>query len=151
MAIVDKYSDRLVAVHLKDWLVTNPEIGLDQWYKRGRFCELGVDAMLGERVWDVQGRFRLRVGPLSFDEYHSLLPGGGARGAPLGAGAEPSDGARLRRVSRGALADRRLARADRLSQGSRLAARRLTRRARRGEVRPWSCATSRRTAAARAC
>lgn len=40
--IVKKYGDRLVSVHLKDWLVTNPEIGLDKWYHRGRFCELGA-------------------------------------------------------------------------------------------------------------
>ncbi len=39
--IVAKYADRLVAVHLKDWLVTNPEIGLERWPQRGRFCELG--------------------------------------------------------------------------------------------------------------
>lgn len=40
--IVQKYGDRLVAVHLKDWLLTNPEIGLEQWFRRGRFCELGA-------------------------------------------------------------------------------------------------------------
>jgi len=39
--IVKKYAGRLVAVHLKDWLLTNPEIGLDRWPQRGRFCELG--------------------------------------------------------------------------------------------------------------
>jgi len=40
--IVEKYGDRLVAVHLKDWLVTDTETGLDQWQQRGRFCELGA-------------------------------------------------------------------------------------------------------------
>ena len=40
--IVGKYGDRLVAIHLKDWLVTNPDIGLDRWPQRGRFCELGA-------------------------------------------------------------------------------------------------------------
>ena len=40
--IVKKYGDRLVSVHLKDWLLTNPEIGLDKWFHRGRFCELGA-------------------------------------------------------------------------------------------------------------
>ena len=39
---VSKYHDRIVSVHLKDWLVTDPEIGLDRWYQRGRFCELGA-------------------------------------------------------------------------------------------------------------
>ncbi len=42
LAIVDQFADRIVAVHLKDWVVTNPEIGLNQWPKRGRFCELGA-------------------------------------------------------------------------------------------------------------
>ena len=40
--IVRRYAGRLVAVHLKDWLVTNPEVGLDKWGQRGRFCELGA-------------------------------------------------------------------------------------------------------------
>lgn len=40
--IVNKYSDRIVSMHLKDWIVTNPEIGLDAWTQRGRFCELGA-------------------------------------------------------------------------------------------------------------
>lgn len=40
--IVEKYGDRLIVLHLKDWLVTNPEIGLDRWPQRGRFCELGA-------------------------------------------------------------------------------------------------------------
>ena len=40
--IARKYADRLVAVHLKDWLVMKPEIGLDKWWDRGRFCELGA-------------------------------------------------------------------------------------------------------------
>jgi sugar phosphate isomerase/epimerase len=40
--IVRKYPDRLELIHLKDWLLTNPEIGLDQWFNRGRFCELGA-------------------------------------------------------------------------------------------------------------
>ena len=40
--IVRRYADRLIAVHVKDWLVTNPEIGLDRWPSRGRFCELGA-------------------------------------------------------------------------------------------------------------
>ena len=37
-----KYPERLASIHLKDWLVTNPEIGLKEWPRRGRFCELGA-------------------------------------------------------------------------------------------------------------
>jgi len=40
--IVRKYPERLELIHLKDWLETNPEIGLDRWPSRGRFCELGA-------------------------------------------------------------------------------------------------------------
>jgi len=40
--IVRRHGKRLVAVHLKDWLVLKPEVGLDKWWDRGRFCELGA-------------------------------------------------------------------------------------------------------------
>ena len=36
------YGDRLVAMHLKDWLVLKPQVGLERWPERGRFCELGA-------------------------------------------------------------------------------------------------------------
>lgn len=42
LQIVERYADRIVSVHLKDWLVTDPDVGLDRWPKRGRFCELGA-------------------------------------------------------------------------------------------------------------
>ena len=42
VAIVRGYPTRLVAIHLKDWLELHPEIGLDRWWERGRFCELGA-------------------------------------------------------------------------------------------------------------
>ena len=32
--------------------------------------------VLGGRVWDEQGKFRLRVGPLTFARFRELLPGG---------------------------------------------------------------------------
>jgi len=40
---------------------------------------LGSGAVLGGRVWDRQHRFRIRLGPLTLDQYESFLPGG----APL--------------------------------------------------------------------
>lgn len=40
--IVEKYGDRIISVHLKDWFVVDPDIGLDHWPQRGRFCELGA-------------------------------------------------------------------------------------------------------------
>ena len=42
VGIVRKYAARLQVVHLKDWFVIDESIGLDQWFRRGRFCELGA-------------------------------------------------------------------------------------------------------------
>lgn len=39
---------------------------------------LGRNVVVGERVWDVQSRFRVRLGPLTFAQYLRLLPDGGA-------------------------------------------------------------------------
>jgi type VI secretion system protein ImpH len=40
----------------------------------GEFGSLGVNAVAGERTWDVQSRFRLRLGPLSYPQFEDLLP-----------------------------------------------------------------------------
>ncbi len=37
---------------------------------------LGRTAVLGEQSWDIESKFRLRVGPLSFEEYRRFLPSG---------------------------------------------------------------------------
>lgn len=42
LEIVRRYPDRLTSMHVKDWLVLKPEVGLDRWPERGRFCELGA-------------------------------------------------------------------------------------------------------------
>ncbi len=41
------------------------------------FCQLGVDAVLGSRVWDVQSSFRIRMGPLSYAQFAAFMPEGG--------------------------------------------------------------------------
>jgi type VI secretion system protein ImpH len=43
---------------------------------RGGHAQLGIDALLGERVWDLEGSFRLEVGPLSYAAFQRLMPGG---------------------------------------------------------------------------
>jgi type VI secretion system protein ImpH len=35
-----------------------------------------MDVIVGERVWDVQSKFRLRVGPLTYPQFRRLMPGG---------------------------------------------------------------------------
>ena len=42
----------------------------------GSGSQLGVGAVIGERVWDRQHKFRLHFGPLSLAEYEALLPSG---------------------------------------------------------------------------
>ena len=42
----------------------------------GRNNEVGESLIVGERVWDVQGSFRLRVGPLKYDQFRRYLPDG---------------------------------------------------------------------------
>jgi type VI secretion system protein ImpH len=39
---------------------------------------LGVNALAGDRVWEVQSKFRLRVGPLTYAQFRALMPNGGA-------------------------------------------------------------------------
>ena len=38
--ILEHYYDRIITVHVKDWVQTNP--GAAQWYEQGYFCELGA-------------------------------------------------------------------------------------------------------------
>ncbi|MBI2732818.1 MAG: type VI secretion system baseplate subunit TssG [Aquabacterium sp.] len=47
----------------------------------GRNTALGQRAVLGKRVWDRQSNFRLRIGPLSYEQYQRFLPGQPARQA----------------------------------------------------------------------
>lgn len=40
--------------------------------------QLGFGAVVGDEIWDQQCRVRLRLGPLTFDQYRNFLPGGDA-------------------------------------------------------------------------
>ncbi len=35
---------------------------------------LGINTVLGERVWDIQGFFRVRIGPLTYPQFASFVP-----------------------------------------------------------------------------
>jgi type VI secretion system protein ImpH len=41
-------------------------------------CRLGVNLVIGERVWDVEGKIRIRVGPLDYEQFVEFLPYRGA-------------------------------------------------------------------------
>ncbi|MEQ8849459.1 type VI secretion system baseplate subunit TssG [Botrimarina sp.] len=53
------------------WLAVDPT---EQTRLGDRASRLGIDALIGARVWDVQSRVRLRVGPLDRDLFEALLP-----------------------------------------------------------------------------
>lgn len=42
----------------------------------GRHCRLGQDLIVGQRVWDVQSKFRLRIGPVGYDDFAQFMPSG---------------------------------------------------------------------------
>jgi type VI secretion system protein ImpH len=39
---------------------------------------LGTSVFLGERVWDVQSKFRVKVGPLRYSQFRQFMPDGDA-------------------------------------------------------------------------
>lgn len=39
-------------------------------------CSLGVNTMLGDSVWSCQHRFQVTCGPIAYDAFQALLPGG---------------------------------------------------------------------------
>ena len=41
----------------------------------GQFTQLGVDAAIGARAWDIQSRIIIHVGPLGLRAFEALLPG----------------------------------------------------------------------------
>ena len=42
----------------------------------GRNNQLGVSVIVGERIWDLQSKFRLRIGPLIWQQFRALMPNG---------------------------------------------------------------------------
>ena len=41
----------------------------------GNGARLGTDALVGRQVWDIDGTFRIVLGPLSYSDYEKFLPG----------------------------------------------------------------------------
>ena len=44
----------------------------------GLNCELGRNVIVGERVWDIEGKFRVRLGPLGIGDFRRFMPDGDA-------------------------------------------------------------------------
>jgi type VI secretion system protein ImpH len=63
------------------WLYLSPEdrsLLPSASLPHGLNTEVGVNFILGERVWDVQSKFRLRVGPLDYQQFCRFMPVGDA-------------------------------------------------------------------------
>ena len=84
-AILADYFGMAVEIHQfrGEWLPLEPH-DLTRLGEVGANNALGVDAIAGDRVWDIQGKIRITLGPLGFDQFRSFLPddrpgpGGGA-------------------------------------------------------------------------
>jgi type VI secretion system protein ImpH len=77
-AIISDWLGRPVEVEQFDgtWLELAPSerTSLPTAGRAGRFNTLGVDAAIGSRSWDLQSRIRLRIGPLTLEQFDALLP-----------------------------------------------------------------------------
>lgn len=64
-----------------EWLYLGQEdqssLPCPRW-PQGLNTQLGVRALIGERVWDVEGKFRVRLGPLSYAQFRRFVPSGDA-------------------------------------------------------------------------
>jgi len=71
--------DAVVEQFIGQWLLLAPENQSCLPSRRnvfGQNLRLGEDAVVGTCAWDVQSRFRVVLGPLTWDEFLTLLPGG---------------------------------------------------------------------------
>lgn len=56
-----------------DWLQIEPS-SMTQLAEETDTRQLGVNAIAGERIWDVEGKIRVRLGPLGLDQFREFLP-----------------------------------------------------------------------------
>jgi type VI secretion system protein ImpH len=49
--------------------------------KESMSSQVGSGAVVGDAVWDRQGRIRIRIGPIGMERYNEFLPGGSAHAA----------------------------------------------------------------------
>jgi type VI secretion system protein ImpH len=77
VAIVRDYFGAPAAIQqfVGQWLVLEPD---DRSRLGARNSRLGVDLVCGDRVWNNQSRFRIRLGPLGLSAFETFLPRGNA-------------------------------------------------------------------------
>jgi type VI secretion system protein ImpH len=58
------------------WLSPDEFTALPQGLaSEGSFAQLGINAVIGERVWDVQGSIRNCIGPVGYKQFSDFMPG----------------------------------------------------------------------------
>lgn len=63
-------------VSIDEYIEQEVEIDSSQWTSLGiDNCSLGQSAFVGKRVKDISSKFRIRLGPVSFENYCRFLPG----------------------------------------------------------------------------
>lgn len=67
---VEQFVGRWLTLGAADWTALP-----DRRRVNGSYCALGENATLGDRVWDVQGCFRLVLGPLDYPDFLRFMPG----------------------------------------------------------------------------
>lgn len=77
VSMIEGYFDvpTKVLEFIAHWM-TVPESDLVQLGDGSMNGYLGVDTIVGERVWQRQDKFQIRLGPLSLEEYEAFLPTG---------------------------------------------------------------------------
>ncbi len=80
VALLSDYFDGLpvgVRQFVGQWLALDPD-GLTSLRLHGGNNRLGVDAVIGSRVWHTQSRFRVLLGPMAYARFCAFLPPGRA-------------------------------------------------------------------------
>jgi len=70
-----------VLQHQGQWLQLSPgdrSVMPCPAHPKGLNNQLGVSLLAGERVWDIQSKFRLQVGPLTYVQFQRFMPNGDA-------------------------------------------------------------------------
>ena len=75
-ALLSAFFDAPVEIEdfIGSWLEFEPD---DRWALGGP-ARLGRNTSIGDRCWTRSAKFRIRIGPLSFEDYRRLLPGNGS-------------------------------------------------------------------------
>jgi len=61
------------------WLTLEPDdysLLPSRQLREGRNNQQGVNMVIGERVWDIESKFRVRVGPLTYRQFCRFMPSG---------------------------------------------------------------------------